>query len=135
MAELIDVVNAIFTRKSEWSKITDDDKEKNFFIINRYMSKKYPVQAQLLNQKSINKISAINLWYFFILNDRYYTKWFWSKSVKDKEELIITEKDFNYLVDRLKINEFNLKSLIEYYPDMVIDELKYYKDIDKNSKK
>ena len=135
MAELIDVVNAIFTRKSEWSKITDEDKEKNFFIINRYMSKKYPVQAQLLNQKSINKISAINLWYFFILNDRYYTKWFWSKSVKDKEELIITEKDFNYLVDRLKISEFNLKSLIEYYPDMVIDELKYYKDIDKNSKK
>ena len=113
----------------------DEDKEKNFFIINRYMSKKYPVQAQLLNQKSINKISAINLWYFFILNDRYYTKWFWSKSVKDKEELIITEKDFNYLVDRLKISEFNLKSLIEYYPDMVIDELKYYKDIDKNSKK
>ena len=52
-----------------------------------------------------------------------------------KKKLIITEKDFNYLVDRLKISEFNLKSLIEYYPDMVIDELKYYKDIDKNYKK
>ena len=39
MAELIDVVNAMFTNKDRWKSISNEDKEKNFFIINRYMCK------------------------------------------------------------------------------------------------
>ncbi len=60
MAELIDVFKALVS-KSEWSKITDDDKIKNFFIINRYMAKKYHERAQLLNLKTIDKVSALDL--------------------------------------------------------------------------
>ena len=39
MAELIDVANAMF-RKAPWEKIKDEDKEKFFFIFNRYFAKK-----------------------------------------------------------------------------------------------
>lgn len=41
MAELIDVVNAMFRNKRDWVKISDDDKSTFFFIFNRYFSKKY----------------------------------------------------------------------------------------------
>jgi hypothetical protein len=32
MAELIDVANAIFKEKNKWKDISDEDKEKFFFI-------------------------------------------------------------------------------------------------------
>ena len=34
MAELIDVANAMFRYKEKWKDITDEDKEKFFFIFN-----------------------------------------------------------------------------------------------------
>ncbi len=58
MAEITDVANAIFKFKNDWiytndrKKVSDEDKEKFFFIFNRYFSKKYPQKAQLLNLKS-----------------------------------------------------------------------------------
>ena len=61
MAEIIDIANALFTDKNKWKDITDEDKEKFFFIFNRYFSKKYPEKSQLLNyfphSKSIRKSS------------------------------------------------------------------------------
>ena len=42
MAELIDVANAMFRDKKNWNKIKDEDKDKFFFIFNRFFSKKYP---------------------------------------------------------------------------------------------
>jgi hypothetical protein len=56
MAELIDVANAMFTNKTNWVNISDEDKEKFFFIFNRYFAKKYPEKSQLLNLKVIDKV-------------------------------------------------------------------------------
>lgn len=83
MAELIDVFNAMIKR-GNWEAITEDDKNKNFFIFNRYFSKKYVEQAQLLNLKNIDKVVGMELWYQFMKNEPY-PKFFFSKSdTKDK---------------------------------------------------
>ena len=52
MAELIDVANAMFRNKKDWINISIEDKDKYFFIFNRYFSKKYPTKSQLLNNKN-----------------------------------------------------------------------------------
>ena len=57
MAELIDVANAMFTNKRNWVNISDEDKERNFFIFNRYFAKKYPEKSQLLNLKVIDQLN------------------------------------------------------------------------------
>jgi hypothetical protein len=77
---LIDVVNALFRKSNKWNEISDDEKSLNFFIINRYMSKKYIKQSQLLNLKSIDKVLAMELWFHFMQKQPYPT-WFWSKVV------------------------------------------------------
>lgn len=131
MAEIIDIANAIFTNKQDWSKITDEDKEKYFFIFNRYFSKKYTQQAQLLNLKNIDKVSAFDTWYYFMLG-KPYPKWFWSKGDKaDKSE--ISEKDYKILLQRLKIKDIDLDYLIEHHIDFIKEELKYYKQIEKGN--
>jgi len=126
MAELIDVANAMFRNKKDWKNITDLDKERFFFIFNRYFSKKYTTKSQLLNNKNIDKSSSLDLWYYYML-DKPYPNWFWSKSPKfDKSEL--DDKDFKLLFEKMGLNkEDDLIYLIQNYPDIIMEELKFYK--------
>lgn len=131
MAEIIDIANALFTDKNKWKDITDEDKEKFFFIFNRYFSKKYPEKSQLLNLKNVDKVSAFNLWFNYMI-DKPYPKWFWSKSEKlEKSE--ISEKDYKLLLTNLKIKESDLDFLIDNHIDFIKEELKYFKNLQKNN--
>lgn len=132
MAELIDVANAMLKNKKDWSKISNEDKEKFFFIFNRYFSKKYPDKSKLLNNKTINKVSAMDTWYLFML-DKPYPKWFWSKSEK-KAKYEIEESEINYLLEEHSIKSSDLEILMKYYPDIVKEEIKYFRDVRKGNK-
>jgi hypothetical protein len=131
MAEITDVANALFTNKDKWSTISDEDKEKFFFIFNRYFAKKYPEQAQLLNLKNIDKVSAFDTWYYFMLR-KPYPSWFWSKSEKSGKS-DISEKDYKLILQKLKIKNLDLDYLIDNHLDFVKEELKYYKQIEKGN--
>jgi hypothetical protein len=127
MAELIDVANALFKNKNNWVNISEEDKNKYFFIFNRYFSKKYPTKAQLLNMKSVEKSTALDLWFYFF-KDKSYPQWFWSKSPKS-EIGEIDQKDFLLLMDKLNLNKSeDLVYLIENYSDLIKEELKFYKN-------
>lgn len=129
MANLSEIANAMFRYRNKWSEISDKDKELNAFIFTRYFSKMYPETASKLNNKTSDKVVAMNLWYSF-MNDKPYPGWFWKGPTKSKTEL--SNKDFRLLMDRLKIDkEGDLKMLMKWYPDMIQEELKYYKKKEK----
>lgn len=128
MADIRLVSKAMFYKK-DWNKIPDEEKESCFFIFNRYFSKKYPKQAQLLNLKTIDKVSAMNIWYNFML-DKPYPKWFWSKSPAIKKNKL-PKKDFELLLKRLLIKESDLDYLIENNFDFIKEEIKYWKSLEK----
>ncbi len=126
MAELIDIANAMFRNKKDWINISIEDKEKYFFIFNRYFSKKYPTKSQLLNNKNIDKSSSLDLWYYFML-DKPYPNWFWSKSGKSNKSSL-DKKDFELLMIKLQLNkEEDLIYLLDKYPNFIEEELKFYK--------
>ena len=126
MAELIDVFKAMM-RKGSWEKITVEEKEKNFFIFNRYFSKRYPEQAQLLNLKNIDKVVGMELWYQFMKTEPY-PDWFWSKSEKS-DKPILAPKDYRMLLVSLKVKPDDLDYLIEKHFDFVKEELSYLKKV------
>lgn len=128
MADLKLVSQAMFYKK-DWDKIPDEEKESCFFIINRMFAKKYPDKSQLLNLKTIDKVVAMDMWYYFMM-DKPYPKWFWSKSTSI-EKVKISNKDFELLLKRLLIKESDLDYLIDNYPEFVEDELKYWKSLEK----
>ena len=127
--ELIDVFK-IFTSKRGWENVTDEDKDKYFFIFQRFLSKAYPEKSILLNTKGVDKISSMNLWFEF-MKSQPYPKWFWSKSGKvQKTEL--DDKDFNLLMLKLNINkEDDLVYLLGKFPDVINEELKFFKKTEK----
>ena len=97
------------------------------------MSKKYPYLAQLLNDKTTDKVSGMDLWFHF-MEGKPYPKWFWSKSEKSKDDSIFSEKEINSLLNKFNIKREELDLLIEYHLDDVKEELKYIKDGEKGNK-
>ena len=132
MADLKLVGNAMFYKKREWVNVPDEEKESCFFVFNRYFAKKYPEMSQLLNLKTINKVTAMNLWYEFML-DKPYPNWFWSKSDKT-EKSVIGDKDYKLLLQKLKIKDLDLDYLIVNHFEFIKEELKYYKSVEKENK-
>jgi hypothetical protein len=131
MANLKLVADAMFYKKHDWVNISDEEKESCFFIFNRYFSKKYPELSQLLNLKSIDKISAMDLWYNYMLS-KPYPNWFWSKSDSSIEKPKISKKDIELLVKKLELKESDIHYLVENNYEIIKEELKYWNSIENN---
>ena len=134
MSDLFKVSKAMFTNREEWVNITEEEKDYCFFIFNRYLSKEYPEKSILLNDKNIDKSLAMDVWFkFFETNKK--PKYFWSKTTSIKEKDIYTDKEIKTLLEKLNISKEELSILVESYPDLIKEELKYYKELEKNEKK
>lgn len=134
--ELIDVFNSMFKDRSKWKNLTNEDKEKFFFIINRYMSKKFPEKSKLLNDKLINKVSAMDTWYLFT-NDMNYPKWFWSKSSKSnkkEKEVSISVDEINKVCLELELKIEDVYYLLNNYPEIISEEVSFYRNGSKQNK-
>lgn len=131
MAELIDIANAFFKNKNDWKSISSEDKDKFSFIFNRYFSKKYPQYSILLNSKNQDKSVILDMWFELLKSERTYPNWFWSKS--KKEVSTIDDKDIKLLMSKIKLDkESDLLYLVDKYPDLIKQELDFYKKVGKN---
>lgn len=125
---ILAITNTIFRNRENWIFVTDEQKEKYFFIINRYFSKRYPYDSQLLNDKSIDKITGMNLWFHF-MEGKPYPSWFWSKpkiteNKKDELDLELVKKAHNLHQDEIEF-------IKRFYCDELQEEIKYLKDLQK----
>jgi hypothetical protein len=139
-SKLTTVFNAMFTDIKQYQYMPNSVKEKNFFIFNRYFSKRYPMYAQQLNVKNItNKAAGMDLMHYFIRQELMRNKtnpqyWFWSKSPFEKIDKKITKED-EILMENLDITSYeDLKDLKKLYPDFVKEEMEYVKFIMKTEK-
>lgn len=81
MIKLFDLIKIIFEKPKEWYKITNQDKRGNFFMINRFMAIKYPVEANQFNHIKITPDKSIDVWQS--LMSRVYSKvpgWIFTKT-------------------------------------------------------
>lgn len=123
---LLSVSKAMFQNRNDWKFVTGEMKEKYFFIFNRYFSKKYPNESQLINHKSIDKSIGLDLWFHF-MKDKGYPRWFWSKSKSEKSN-DLSEIDFKLLMRKLDLNKNDdLQYLINNHPELIDEELEFYK--------
>ena len=125
---ILAISKTLTTNRDLYEEVTIEQKEKWFFILNRYLSKIYTKESKLLNDKLIDKVSGMDIWFHF-LRDKPYPKLMWSKSDQKKSE-DIPEKDFELLFEKLNLNKReDLVYLINKHPEIVEEELKYYKKL------
>lgn len=85
--ELFDLTKILFDRNSDWSKVSMKDKSSHFFMVNRFMSINFPMQANILNRKQINPVVGMDIWRSTMT--RLYTKppfWIYTKTNKKKKK-------------------------------------------------
>ena len=130
---ILAISNVIFRDRDNWKFVTTEQKEQFAFIFTRFFSKKFPKHALCLNLKEQDKSVVMDMW-FHHMKGKPYPQWFWSKSPKfSKTDL--DEKDFKLLMIKLNLNkEDDLVYLVENYPDIIDEELKYFKKKEKNGK-
>ena len=63
------MLKSIFENKNNYYKLTSEDKESVFFILNRWFSKKYPLNAYSLNNKCGDNSTKMDFWFHFFKNE------------------------------------------------------------------
>ena len=131
---ILAISNVIFRDREKWQYITDEQKSEFAFIFNRFFSKKFPHHALCLNLKKQDKVTIMDMWFHF-MKDKPYPNWFWSKSEK-WSKTSLDDKDFKFLMKKMNLNkEDDLVYLMNYYSEIIEEELKYYKKKEKNASK
>lgn len=128
--DLLKISKSLFTERRNWKNITDEEKELSFFVVNRNFSKKFPHFSKLLNHKLINKVSALDTWYYYS-KELGYPNWFWSKSTNKKEKL---DKDIQDLKSKEQLSDVELDLINKFYKedfDFELDLIKKEKKINK----
>lgn len=128
--DFITLGNIIFKDKEKYKFITDEDKERNFFILNRKFGFKDIRKAQFFNHKDIDKATALDIWFNVFTNTKDIPVWYW----KTKANKTTTKKPSNFKkedLDNLK-SKYNLKDndvhfLIEHFEDDVKKKIKTIK--------
>ncbi len=88
MIQLFDYVKLVFSKnKRDWEEVRDIDKSRNFFMLNRFTSIKFPVQASYLCHYKINPVEVSNHWHR-TLSSKFTSVpgWVYAKTIKKKDE-------------------------------------------------
>lgn len=100
--ELFDLIKIMFEDPKAYKKVTSGDKKKHFFMINRRMAIKYPLQADVLQHLKVDEISVVDFWQNFLT--KIYKKktpyWMFTKGIKKTKEL--KEKKTNIKENTIK---------------------------------
>lgn len=128
------IFDTLFKDRKEFQYLTDEDKQKNGFIINRYLSKKFPDYAQKLNVRSGDMVMVLNLWWIYLgtNKDHNFQSWIWtngkkivSTKVDSKTIKLIQNRYQNLTVE-------DIEYLKEWFPVIFKEEVNYYKKLEED---
>ena len=83
--KLFDFVKIMFTKPQIYAKIKQHNKKRHHFMINRFMSIKYPSNAQLFNFNGVNGANVVDSWAMVASRFKSVPGWFYTKTKKSKK--------------------------------------------------
>lgn len=130
--DFITLANIIFKDKNKYKLVSDEEKENNFFMLNRKFAIKYPKQAQFFNNKNIDKPSAIDVWYQIFYKTTNGTPYWWWKTKQQKKKIKSTfnNNDLNLIKDYYSFTDNDVNFLEKYYISELKEDIKRIKRFD-----
>ena len=83
--KLFDFIKIMFTKPGEYAKITNHNKKRHHFMINRFFAIKFPANAQLFNVNGINPLAVIDSWSLVATRFKGVPGWIYTKTKKSKK--------------------------------------------------
>lgn len=124
--DLFDYVKTIFSQSKDYEELKDYSKKKNAFMLNRFMSIQYPIQAQMFNVLNVNPIGVADSWRKVGIRHKRTPGWIFTKTKKKAKDSTYSPSD-EVLSVYLKANEIGMreyKDAMKYDPEQVIESLK-----------
>lgn len=124
-----DIIKAFYSK--EWNKISDRDKSRNLFMINRICSISYPLQANSFNNIKIQGDKVVDFWKIFIKHhSKTVPSWIWtktSKKAKEREKKEYKEEVITFIKDKYNISNREIEELKNFFPSKFNN---FYKEIE-----
>ncbi len=134
--DFISLANIIFKDKNKYKFISDEEKELCFFILNRKFAINYLKQAQFFNIKSINRASAIDIWYqIFYKTTNGTPQWWWKTKQQTKPKSEFTNVDLKLIKSYYDLKDNDIQFLIRYYSNKLKDDIKRIKKFELKKEK
>ena len=134
---LFDIIKLIFTDKEKFNSLSDISLKRNYFMINRIFSIKYPLQAMYFSTSGINEAEVIKCWRDFIISKNEFGKvpfWVYTKgskkagAVKEKTKKVSTQLIRDYC-NHYNINIKDVNDCLEFFESPMLEELKRYESL------
>jgi len=126
--ELFELINTMF-KPQEFKKVKMHERGKHFFMINRFASIKFPVQASYFNHIKINPAQAVTFWQE--LWGKTYSRtpnWMYVKTAKAKAEKKakqpFTDEFIKIYCEKFQMSRRDFDESLEILGDSFISEVK-----------
>ena len=117
----VDYIKVLFGRDLQWNKLKGYDKSKNSFMTNRFMSIKFPIQANMFNALKIDPVGQAEAWRmvaskFNRVPGFIYTK---TKASKKIKTWVPDPKALEFYLKINEIGERDFKEAMKHHPSEV----------------
>lgn len=130
MIDLFPFVKLMFTAsEKQWGELNDADKSRNFFMMNRFLSIKYPLQVGVLSHMRINAPSTMNYWHLTLLK-LYKTvpSWIYTKTkkkaVEDKKKNLPSEQMVKWYCQKEEMSRRDYENSIKLFGEEFLEEVR-----------
>lgn len=120
---LFDIIKALYTNKKEFDEISDFLLDRNSFMINRFISIKYPDKVQCFNISKINTVDVCKFWAEYLGGQYRVPSYIYTKGSKRAQE---TKSTIDKMPSNSLINEFCIYNNINKKD--VLNALKMFRD-------
>lgn len=121
--ELFDVIKRIFDNDTKWKDVSNHDKARNFFMINRIMSIQFPIQANQFNKLKVYPVPVVN-WWHSTLSPRFkkspqwiFTQTSKASKAKNTDKKIDFSEAENLIREKYEVSLKDLDQVKKFYPD------------------
>lgn len=132
--KLFDFIKIMFTRPGDYDKITNHNKKRHHFMINRFFAIQYPANASLFNLNGINPNAVIDSWSLVARRFSRVPAWIYTKtkksetSKKEKSKYIPSDKAISFFMEKNEIGKREFKELETFAKEELYSSLKQIED-------
>jgi hypothetical protein len=130
MIQLFDYVKLVFSKdEKSWKELKNTDKSRNFFMLNRFMSIKYPVQANMLSHYKISPEGVSDYWHRSMSSLHSGSpSWIYAKTVKKKDiekKLDLPSGEMiKWYCDRNEISRRDFDENVKFFGEDFLSEIR-----------
>ena len=126
--KLFDFVKIMFTKRDSYANVKESSKKRHHFMINRFMSIKFPSSAQLFNFNGINGSKVIDSWQMVASRFNKVPGWIYTRTKSSnknvKEKYQPSDEALRFYMEKNEIGKREVEELKEFNKEQFYSDLK-----------